>query len=188
MVNYLLLFLVVFAFNMLPAFAPPTWTLLVLFRLHSHLDPVALVILGAMATTSGRVLLAKVTFLFRSRVSVKTLANLEAAREVLNNKPRNQIVGMALFALSPLPSAQLFEVAGLISLRLKPLAAAFFLGRVCSYSLFVAGASTLKSKGLSDIFINNLKSPIGIGLELLMLASVYAVTRINWIAILNKRS
>lgn len=185
--NYLLLFLAVFAFNILPAFAPPTWTLLVLFRLHSHLNPVALVIVGALASTSGRALLAKGTYLLRSKISEKTRANLEAAKEILNKRPRNHIIGMALFALSPLPSAQLFEAAGLISLRLWPLSIAFFCGRLVSYSLFVAGASTLKAQGLSDLILNNLKSPVAIVLEVAMLAGVYLLTRINWIEIMNKR-
>ena len=184
--NYLLLFLAVFSFNILPAFAPPTWTILVLFRLHSHLNPVALVIVGALGSSTGRALLANATYLLRSKVSHKMIDNLEAAKAVLNKNPRSTLLGMSLFAISPLPSAQLFEAAGLISLRIFPLAIAFFCGRLVSYSFFVAGASTLKSKGLSDIFIQSLTSPVGIALEILMIAAVYGLTQINWIKILGR--
>ena len=44
--SYLALFLLVLGVNLLPAFGPPTWSLLVYARLRWHLDPVALVLLG----------------------------------------------------------------------------------------------------------------------------------------------
>jgi hypothetical protein len=40
-----------------------------------------------------------------------------------------------LFAAAPLPSAQLFEAAGLARVRLRHLVAAFFVGRLVSYSI-----------------------------------------------------
>ena len=41
-------------------------------------------------------------------------------------------------------SAQLFIAAGLLEVRLLPLTAAFFAGRLVSYSLYVGGASLAK--------------------------------------------
>ena len=48
----------VFVINLLPAFGPPTWSVLVYARLRWHLEPVALVLVGAAAATVGRYLLA----------------------------------------------------------------------------------------------------------------------------------
>ena len=45
---YLTLVLIVVAVNLLPAFGPPTWTILVVARLDWHLNPIALVVLGAV--------------------------------------------------------------------------------------------------------------------------------------------
>ena len=42
----------VFVINLLPAFGPPTWSVLVYARLRWHLDPVALVLVGAGAAAS----------------------------------------------------------------------------------------------------------------------------------------
>lgn len=50
---------------------------------------------------------------------------------------------MGLFALSPLPSAQLFVAAGLVDAPLVPLIAAFFAGRLVSYTIYVTAASSL---------------------------------------------
>ena len=185
--NYLYLFLVVFGINLLPAFGPPTWSILVLFRLHSHIDPIAMVLLGAMASSTGRYVLARASGLLRSKVSAKMESNLAAAKEVLNNNTKNHVIGMGLFALSPLPSAQLFEAAGLIGLRLAPITFAFFGGRLVSYTIFVVGAGTLKSNGLGEILTSNLKSPLGIAVELASLALLYLLTRINWVGMLSKR-
>lgn len=35
MEDYLLLFLIVFGVNLMPAFGPPTWTILVVYRLNT---------------------------------------------------------------------------------------------------------------------------------------------------------
>ena len=100
--------------NLAPAFAPPTWSVLVLFKLNSHIPAVPLVAIGALAAGSGRYCLARATGLLRNRISEKQRANLEAASEVLNRKTSHHFLGLLLFALSPIPSAQLFEAAGLI--------------------------------------------------------------------------
>ena len=44
MTQYLVVAAVVFAVNLLPAFGPPTWAVLVFFRLHSDVNAVALVV------------------------------------------------------------------------------------------------------------------------------------------------
>jgi len=146
-----------------------------------------MVLLGALAASTGRYLLAKLSYALCSRVSERLAKNLEAAKELLNKNTKNHVIGMGLFALSPLPSAQLFEAAGLIGLRLRPITLAFFAGRLVSYSFFVTGASTLKSQGVGEILTENLKSPLGISLELVSILLLYLVTRINWISLLSAR-
>lgn len=46
--------------------------------------------------------------------------------------------GVGLFLLSPLPSAQLFEAAGLLEIQILRLSAAFFVGRIISLSIYLA--------------------------------------------------
>lgn len=166
--------------NLAPAFAPPTWSVLVLFKLNSHIPAVPLVAIGALAAGSGRYCLARATGLLRNRISTKQRANLEAASEVLNRKTSHHLVGLLLFALSPIPSAQLFEAAGLIGMRLIPLTLAFFAGRIVSYSFYVAGTSTLQDRGLGDLIQNSLTSPWGIAVQVLLLFCVYLLMKIDW--------
>jgi hypothetical protein len=179
-VTYLLVFAVVLGINLLPAFAPPTWSVLVFFRLRSGLNPVALVIEGAMAAALGRTLLALGCRHFRSRIPQKRLANLGAAKEALAGTKAGPIAGFALFAVSPLPSAQLFEAAGLMDLRLGPLVLAFFAGRLVSYSIYVTGASAVKDTDFGRLLTSSFRSPLGIVVQVLTLAGVFVLDRVDW--------
>jgi membrane protein YqaA with SNARE-associated domain len=178
--SYLLAAAVVFGVNLLPAFGPPTWSVLVLFRLRSHLNPVALVVIGAVAAGLGRFLLAEACRQLRSRLSQKRTANLAAARQALTSSRRGSLVGLALFAISPIPSAQLFEAAGLMDLALAPLVVVFFAGRLVSYAIYVGGASAVKNTDFGHLLASSLTSPVGVGVELLLLAGVVALTHVDW--------
>ena len=181
-----LAFLAVFAVNLLPAFGPPTWAVLVWFTLEFDLPAVPLVLGGALAAASGRLLLAKGTRHFRRRMSARRLESLEAAEEQLTGSRGKALAGLGLFALSPLPSAQLFEAAGLLKVRLLPLTAAFFSGRLVSYSLYVGGA-TLADESLDGLLSRSLGSPLGVALNLAMLAALVALVRVDWSARLPRR-
>ncbi|MGY2062535.1 hypothetical protein ACW9HQ_47280, partial [Nocardia gipuzkoensis] len=151
---------VVFLVNLMPAFAPPTWALLVLFKLNWHLHPVVLVITGAFASASGRLVLAAATGRLRAHLSPHRQAGLQAARAYLTGHKGRSAIGLMLFALSPIPSAQLFEAAGLMGIRLLPITAAFFAGRIVSYSLYVS-AATVAERNLGTAFADVLTSPYG---------------------------
>jgi uncharacterized membrane protein YdjX (TVP38/TMEM64 family) len=179
-VSYLAAFGIVLGVNLLPAFAPPTWALLVFFRLQSGLNPVVLVLGGAVAATLGRSLLALACRRFRTRIPPERIANLGAAKEALTQTKAGPLAGVALFAVSPLPSAQLWEAAGLVDVPLRPLALAFFSGRLVSYSVSVAGASAVKHTELGEILVASFKSPLGVVVQLAMLGGVFALDRVDW--------
>ncbi|MFK5151280.1 hypothetical protein ACI4CU_28435, partial [Klebsiella pneumoniae] len=80
------------------------------------------------------------------------------------------ILALGLFALSPLPSAQLFEAAGLAGVRLLGFTAAFFVGRTVSYSIYAASAKGIRKSRIGDVFADSLISPWGVGLQVVMIA------------------
>jgi membrane protein YqaA with SNARE-associated domain len=171
---------VVLLFNLMPAFAPPTWAVLVLFSLNTDLHPIVIVAVGAVFAGTGRYLLARATGLFRNRISNKSLANLEAAQALLTENTSRKVLTIGLFVLSPLPSAQLFEAAGLMGVRLLPLTIAFFSGRLVTYNFYVFGASELKAHGIGELITKEFKSVWAILFQVLMITSVVLLTRINW--------
>lgn len=177
---YLYLALLVFAFNLAPAFAPPTWSVLVFFELNFDLNAIALIAVGALAAGTGRFFLAKGTGLLRERLPKKQKDNLQYAADALNKSKSHHIIGLGLFALSPLPSAQMFEAAGLIGMRILPLTLAFFSGRIVSYSIYVLSASTISETNIGQIIKNNLTSPYAIGIQVLLIYFIYVITKIDW--------
>jgi membrane protein YqaA with SNARE-associated domain len=185
--DWLLALGTIFGVNLLPAFGPPTWAVLVFFRLHSDLPAVPLVLLGALAAASGRFVLAATARHFRSRFSAERRQNLQAAEQLLVGSRGKAAAGLGLFALSPVPSAQLFVAAGLLTVPLVPLTAVFFAGRLVSYSLYVAAASAARDS-LGSVLGDAFGSPIGIALQVAMLAGLVLLLRIDWTGKLQRRS
>ena len=178
--TYLAVLAVVFSVNLLPAFGPPTWAVLVLFYLHGGTTEVLLVPTGAVAAALGRMTLARATRKLGGHLPDKQRHNLAAAGSVLLRPRASSVAALALFAISPFPSAQLFEAAGLVQMRLLPLTASFFAGRVVSYALYLGGAHAFKNTTAADVFIGSLTSPFGLLLEVAMLAALVALAQIDW--------
>lgn len=186
MTDWLLVLGTIFGINLLPAFGPPTWAVLVFFRLNSDLPAVPLVLFGALAAASGRFVLATTARRFRRRFSAKRRNNLQAAEEVLVGSRTKAVAGLGLFALSPVPSAQLFVAAGLLTVPLLPLTAAFFAGRLVSYTLYVTAASAAKGS-LGEVLGDAVGSPLGIALQVAMLAGLVLLLRLDWAAVIARR-
>ncbi|HEX6457024.1 MAG TPA: hypothetical protein VF009_10965 [Solirubrobacterales bacterium] len=162
---------VVFAVNLLPAFGPPTWAVLVFFSLDFDLPAVPLVLGGALAAASGRFVLAKAARRLRPRLAAARIERLDRAEAALSADGRRTAAGLGLFALSPVPSGQLFVAAGLMTVPLLPLTAAFFAGRLVSYSIYV-GAAHVAEKSLGDVVVDALTSPLGMALQVAMLIAL----------------
>lgn len=165
---------VVFAVNLLPAFGPPTWAVLVFFSLQFDLPAVPLVLFGALAAASGRFLLASGTRRLRPRLSEARLAHLNRAQAEIGANRVRAAAALGLFALSPVPSGQLFVAAGLMTVPLLPLTAAFFAGRLVSYSIYV-GVATVAERNLGSLALDALTSPLGMALQVAMLIGLAAL-------------
>ena len=66
---------------------------------------------------SGRYLLARGAHRFKKYLPGRYVTNLEGAEELLKRKKNGVIAVVALFVVSPLPSAQLFIAAGPLGRR-----------------------------------------------------------------------
>lgn len=177
---YLVVAAVVLGLNLLPAFGPPTWAVLVLFSLHHHYAEPVLVGVGAVAAASGRLVLAHATRRLRRWLPERHRSNLEAAGDLVGRHRGRSVAVLALFAISPLPSAQLFEGAGLLTIRLLPLTLAFFAGRLVSYGIYVGGAGMLRDTDTGQVLLSSLTSPWGVVLQVAMLFGLVVLARVDW--------
>lgn len=181
MSHYFLAIAVIAGANLLPAFAPPTWSILVFFTLRYHMNPVALVLLGVFSATLGRAILANVFRAIRRWLPRGYVANMERIGTKIDEHPKRAIGLLALFFLSPISSAQLFEAAGIIKrIKLAPLLLAFAGGRLISYSIYVSGASVLKETSLGQIIQKELTSPLAIAIQILMIVGLIALGNVKW--------
>lgn len=184
---YLIAALAIVLLNVIPAFAPPTWMALVFFLINYDTNPVALVILGIISATTGRAILAWYFRKFAHLVPTRFSKNMEYAGEYIEGRPDRRYAVLALFLFSPISSAQLFEAAGMMkTIALKPLLAAFALGRTFSYSTYVTGATVLAATNFGELLISQLQSPWAIAVQLLMIAALVALGLIDWKSKLGK--
>ena len=178
---YLVAVVAIIFMNALPAFAPPTWMALVFFLLHYDANPVALVILGVLSATAGRAILAWYFRRFAHLVPTKFSKNMEYAGHYFTNHYTKRYAVLAMFLVSPVSSAQLFEAAGLMkTVKLQPLLIAFAAGRTISYSTYVTGAAAIAATNFGDLLIHELRSPWAIGVQIVMIAGLIALGSIDW--------
>ncbi|MGC8499374.1 MAG: hypothetical protein ACP5OV_07775 [Acidimicrobiales bacterium] len=177
--RYLVLVGIVVGVNLLPAFGPPTWAVLVSARLRWHLNPVALIGLGALSATLGRYVLATATRRLRGIVSSRSRANLATLAGRLTRRRGVRAGFVTLFVISPLPSAQLFSAAGPLDLSLVPLSVGFLAGRLVTYALYVTTTVVIESQ-VRGVLANVWGEPWWIALQALLLAGVVVLPAIPW--------
>lgn len=147
--------LIVFALNVVPALAPPTWAVLSFFYISRQQDIWLLVAIGVSASTCGRFLLAKLSGYFTSR-----FAGSEKKREFreierrLASRPWEKFAFTVIYALSPLPSNALFIAFGATKTRLREVLAGFVVGRTASY-LFLVFTTEKVFSSMNSTFAGN---------------------------------
>lgn len=184
MSNTLLLFLLVFLLNVIPAFAPPTWMVFSFlgFRFPDHMG-VDFALVGALAATLGRFTLAKGSQLLVRQhwLSEEARQNVDAIKEQLSQRKKLTFGLLLFYAFTPLPSNYLFIAYGLTAMELKLITIPFFIGRSVSYSFWGFTASTVARRiTLEDTEALSYLGVYFIASQVLLLSIVYAFTRIDW--------
>jgi membrane protein YqaA with SNARE-associated domain len=128
---------VIFAINVIPAFAPPTWMALSYFYITSPQNIFLLVLIGVTASTCGRYILAKISAKTFDILGKKDKEDMEFLREKLKGKKWKKFIFSFLFSLGPFPSNALFITIGATKIKLREILAGFFFGRLLSYLFLV---------------------------------------------------
>jgi len=186
----LVLFLVVFLLNVIPAFAPPTWMVFSFlgFRLPRHVDW-SFALVGAVAAAMGRSLLGKLSrIIIRNRwLSEAARENINSLKQELERRP-NLTFGLFLFyAFTPLPSNYLFIAYGLTTLPFVRLLVPFFIGRFVSYYFWAMSAVAVSRK--LELEETDAMAYFGVYFvltQLVLLGAVYAFVRVNWKLLLQE--
>ncbi len=190
MPEVVVLFVIVYVLNVIPAFAPPTWMALSFIGFSDPTINVTLMaFVGALAATGGRLTLAKLSrvFLRQRFLDEESRNNIDTIKQALESR-RVLTLGVVLFyAFSPFPSNYLFIAYGLTSLRLGFIALPFFLGRFVSYNFWVFGASV----AAQHIVLETPDTQPYLGVyfivsQCLFLALIYGFAKIDWRLLLGE--
>ena len=182
---YVLLFILIFAINVVPAFMPPTWIILSFFYVNNDLLFLPTVILGVIAATSGRIVLALISKYWLKKVlPTGFYSNYQYLGKYLKGHTKLTLPIVFGYAFSPISSNSLFIMAGLSDLNLKLIAASFFIGRLVSYSFWITASHQLSNR-LDTIFtgaFSNLNTLIS---ALVSMGIVIIIGRIDWRTLLK---
>lgn len=177
---YLLLSLVVYSINVIPAFMPPTWMILAFFYITFDLKLVPVVILGAVFATLGRICLAMLArYHFTPFLSVKGKENYEALGAFLNSNRKVTIPLVIGYAFIPIPSNQVYMAVGMSQADIRLFAITFFFGRIISYTFWVAAAHKFQ-ESIVTIFVAHFQRKETIIIEIAGLFMLWLLSRIPW--------
>lgn len=186
-IEYPLLAIFVLVMNIVPAFMPPTWTILVFFFLSYHLLPVPVVIIGALSATIGRVILYFIARTHFARFLPKSSReNLGAFGKYFYTHKHITIPALFIYAFLPIPSNQVYIATGLARINIRLIASVFFIGRLISYGSWIATAH-LASNSLEHIFINHFSRTQALVADVLGFVLIYLLSRVGWKKILKTK-
>ncbi|WP_116139491.1 VTT domain-containing protein [Trinickia diaoshuihuensis] len=191
MATLAILFAVVLLINLMPAFAPPTWMAMswVGFNVPEG-KPFVFALVAASAATLGRLILA--TFartLVRGRLMREAdRQNIDVAKAWLAQHKTLTVSAFFLYALSPFPSNYLFIAYGLSGLPLRNIAAAFFVGRTASYTVWAYLGRFVSARiDPESQFEGGYLSGYFVVTQLILLGLVYALTKLDWKMLFDER-
>lgn len=182
---YFVLAAVIFVMNIIPAFMPPTWIILAIFYIQFNLGLVPTVIIGASSAALGRVCLALLSRHYLEPYLPKIIKeNFLALGEYFKKHTRLTAPIVFAYAFLPIPSNQVFIIAGLSNLNLSLIALSFLFGRLISYTFWISVSNAAVTR-LDNVFSEYLFQGKGIAAEILSFSIVIIVGLIPWKKVLR---
>jgi uncharacterized membrane protein YdjX (TVP38/TMEM64 family) len=181
------LFAIVFALGAIPNLIPAT-AVVTAFSLRDGVEPVAAVLVGATAIACGRLALALAVRGGFDRFVRQgaTADNVAWLHGWLEGRRRTHLVLSLALAAPGSPTTTIFVAAGALKLRLAPLVAGFFSGRLVWYGAIVALASGAERS--VDRLVERGTSPWLFGVALvLVVVPLLVLSRLEWRALLQER-
>lgn len=157
---------------------------------HPDVNPFLVVLIGALAATAGRLVLARLSrVIVRQRLlRESTRHNVDTIKAALEQHRTLTFGVFLIYAFGPLPSNYLFIAYGLTALKLRLVTVPFFLGRLVSYSFWVFAAAEVSDRlALEATEGQSYFGVYFVATQLLLLGAVYAFTRVDWRHLLTEK-
>jgi len=138
LLSYAEVTLMAFIVNIVPAFAPPTWIVLSLYKIqYPGMSSLALAFFGVLGSVIGRFVMYHYSRVIGKHVPQRYADNLKYFRKFIEGKKLGLFLGTFIYSLSPFPSNFLFMASGISGISVLPLVVGFALGRFVSYASLI---------------------------------------------------
>lgn len=171
--------------NLVPAFMPSTWMILAFFYITFDLPLLPLTIGGAVVSGFGRFLLAKGSDLIARRFMPGKQADLQELGLFLESRGHWLSPAVFLYALTPLPTNNLFVAAGMVRVNLAWVLAGFWTSRIIADTFWVWTASQAFGD-FDEIMSRALGNPLALAIQLAGVASIVLLYVLPWARWLNR--
>lgn len=183
---YPAVFLAAFGVDLIPIFAPPAWTLMVLFLVKFDLNPWGVLVAGVLGSAFGRYLFS----LYIPKVSGKLIKRrkdeeLEFVGKKLAQSRWKTWSFVFLYTLTPLSTTALFTAAGIAKVHPMQTVPPFVVGKLLSDGLMIAMGKHLSAK--EGGFWHSLISLKGILTMVFGLIVIGGLLFVDWRALLQKK-
>src|SRR5215216_1294065 len=142
---------VVFLINLAPAFMPSSWMVMAFFYIHFDLPLIPLAVTGAIVSGCGRFFLAKGSDLLTRSLFKKKKEDLRELGGLLEEKPKLLPAIVFGYALTPLPTNNLFVAAGMVGVSVSRVLLGFWAARIPA-DLFWMWTTNATFASLEDVF------------------------------------
>lgn len=184
--GYLGVFLLVLGLNVVPFFMPPTWIVLstLFFLFPQQFNPLLLALVGAFASTFGRVILSRIGAASRRLMGENRKRSMDRAGQALRSKKYGGFVLTFLYALTPLPSNAYFITMGTMRCHFFTIFLGFWLGRLISYVVTVHVAGVAFSS-LSGVLASQMQAMVL--LDVLAILGMVVFAFVDWEKLIQER-
>ena len=184
--QYLLVFVGTFLVDVFPIPLPPACVIMMVLQINFGLNIWLTIALGVIGSVMGRAVMTLwVSKLSKHFVSDEKQKDAEYLGKIMKENKRKGQGLIFLWSLLPMPTTPLFIAGGMAGIKLYQMIPAFFLGKLISDSIAVAGGM-YAARNTADVVegMVSWKSVLGILLGLLLM---FLFIFVDWRSLLQQK-
>jgi len=177
---YLLSSLFIILINVIPAFMPPTWTVISFLYITYDVNLLLMSFVGTLSSSTGRYLLAKFSHRIVPRfLSTFAVNNVNYIGEKITGDIWKAILFSFVWAISPIASNPLFIAVGIAKVKIRWVLTGFFAGRLISY-FSLSYASKIIYDNFDAMFANQVLDIRKLIMNILGIGGIIVYLMFDW--------
>jgi membrane protein YqaA with SNARE-associated domain len=185
--HYAVIFATGLAVDLIPVFAPPAWTIIVLMVMKWRVNVWLAAFVCAAGSTIGRYsLCCYMPFLSRRYLNGRENGNIAFLGKKLGGRFAPTFAFVFLYCLTPLSTTALFTAAGVARVNVLPILPAFFVGKAVGDGIYIV-SSRNAIRSVHDI-MKGQGSPKGLIMTAVAVLLLSAMLFVDWRQLLEHKT